>query len=646
LATPILSDTTEGSVQSVGAKRKLTAILHADVTGYSRLMGVDEDGTHQALKAHRQITDATIARHGGRIVGTAGDSVLADFPSVVEALSAAVDIQQALQVRNAGLPPGRRLEFRIGVNLGDVIVDGDEIYGDGVNVAARLEALAEPGGIAMSGSVFDQVRNKLDLRYRDRGRHRVKNIAEPIRVYSVELTDRAKAWQRSRLWLSRWRFALAMAVGILLAASALAFWLTPIWHGVRVSSEAGIGLREEHPGRRGDLTRPLIAVLPFDNQSGDPEQTYFSDGVTQDLISALARFGDLPMVSWSAVASYGNATTSPAQLSRELSVRYLVTGSVRRADRRLRVNVQLIDAKRGTLLWSERYDHDVDDLFAVQDQITRNVAGALAAELGEVERVRALTKPTNNLDAYEYVLRGRAYLGRFERSSYADARDMFQRAIDLDPDYGAAYRGLAATYLQAVDQGWTEWPQRAVADAHDLLQKALLFDPADAEAHALLADVYTYRGRFDLALTELDRALQLNPSDAESLGRQGWAKLTSGQVEQAIDLMTTALRFNPRGRPEMFGNLGLAYYLQDRYDDAIATLERGLGRFPQAEYVFGSIALAAAYAQAGRTEDAVKVAHDVRRLAPFFEIDGFIQLVRDPEQQEHIAEGLRKAGFE
>jgi adenylate cyclase len=633
-------------VESVGAKRKLTAILHADVTGYSRLMGVDEDGTHQTLKAHRQITDATIATHGGRIVGAAGDSVLADFPSVVEALSAAVDIQRALQDRNARLPPDRRLEFRIGVNLGDVIVDGDEIYGDGVNVAARLEALADPGGIAMSGSVFDQVRNKLELRYRDRGRHRVKNIAEPIRVYSVELTDQAGAWQRLPLWLSRRRLAIAMAVGILLAASALGFWLTPIWQGVRVSSEAGIGPSEEHLGRRDRLPQPLIAVLPFDNQSGDPKQTYFSHGVTQDLISALARFGDLPVVSWSAVASYGNATASPAQLSRELGVRYLVTGSVRRADRRLRVNVQLTDSGRGILLWSERYDEDMDDIFAMQDRITRNVAGTLGAELGEVERARALIKPTSNLDAYDHVLRGRAYLERLERSSYADARDMFQRAIDLDPDYGAAYRGLAATYLLAVDQGWTEWPQRAVADAHDLLQNALLFDPADAEAHALLADVYTYRGRFDLAFAELDRALTLNPSDAEILGRQGWDKLTSGQVEQAIDFMTMALRFDPRGRPEMFGNLGLAYYLQDRYDDAIATLERGLGRFPQAEFVFGSIVLAVAYAQAGRTEDAAKVAHDVGRLAPFFEIDGFIQLLRVPEHQEHIAEGLRKAGFE
>jgi TolB-like protein/Tfp pilus assembly protein PilF len=402
---------------------------------------------------------------------------------------------------------------------------------------------------------------------------------------------------------------------------------------------------EDVVGRDG-LERPLIAVLPFDNQSGDSEQAYFSDGVTEDLISALGRFTDLLVVSWSAVAAYRDTTVSPAQLSHELGVRYLVTGSVRRADRRLRVNVQLTDSGQGILLWSERYDEDIDDIFAVQDRITRNVAGTLAAELGKVERARALTEPTSNLDAYDDVLRGRAYLGRLERSSNAEARDMFQRAIDLDPDYGAAHTGLAATYLEAVDQGLTEWPQRAVADAHDLLQKALLLDPDDAEAHALLADVYTYRGRFELALTELDQALRRNPSDAESLGRQGWAQLTSGHVEQAIDSMTTALRFNPRGRPEMFGNLGLAYYLQGRFDDAIATLERGFARFPQAEYGFGSIAVAAAYAQAGRTEDAAKAANDVRRLAPFFEIDGFIQLFRDPKDQQRIAEGLRKAGFE
>jgi len=388
-------------------KRKLAAILHADVAGFSRLMGEDEAGTHRALGALRGAVDPLIATHGGRIVGTAGDSLLADFSSVVDALNCAVEMQRASRAINDPLPPERRLELRIGVNLGDVIVDGDDIFGDGVNIAARLEALAQPGTVCISQTVYDQVRNKLDLGYRPLGSHRVKNIAEPVRAYAVGLPAAAPSPKRS------WRPLAAAAGAAALLVAGLAAWalhdrlgweLPGLGAASRPLEVAGLAAPTRLAGR------PSIAVLPFKNLSGDTNQDFFSDGITEDVITALGRFSNLLVIAKSASFPFKGSNASPAEIGRLLDARYLLEGSIRRAGERVRVNVELTEAATGVHVWSETYDAEAKDIFAVQDDITRRVVGAAAVKLTRFERERVLTKPTDNLAAYEYVLRGREFL--------------------------------------------------------------------------------------------------------------------------------------------------------------------------------------------------------------------------------------------
>ncbi len=389
-------------------KRKLAAILHADVVGFSRLMGEDEAGTHRALGELRRAVDPLIAAHGGRIVGTAGDSLLADFSSVVDALNCAVEMQRASRAINDPIPPTRRLELRIGVNLGDVIVDGDDIFGDGVNIAARLQALAQPGTVCISHTVYEQVRNKLDLDYHPLGSHRVKNIAEPVRAYAVGVSAVASVGQgktatlagrRRGIWTRRGRPCCVGALRGRRPRTARAAALRP--KPVEVASLAA-------PARLAG--RPSVAVLPFKNLSGDAGQDFFSDGITEDVITALGRFSNLLVVAKSASFQFKDRNLAPAEIGRLLDVRYLLDGSVRRAGDRLRVNVELTEAATGRNVWSEAYDAEVKDIFDVQEDIARRVVGAAAVKLTRFERDRALAKPTESLAAYEYVLRGREHL--------------------------------------------------------------------------------------------------------------------------------------------------------------------------------------------------------------------------------------------
>src|SRR5271167_4011895 len=417
-------------------KRKLAAILHADVVGFSRLMGEDEAGTHQALGKLRRAVDLLITTHGGRIVGTAGDSLLADFSSVVDALNCALEMQRASRTINDPIPLGRRLELRIGVNLGDVIIDGDNIFGDGVNIAARLEALAQPGTVCISQTVYDQVRNKLDLDYRPLGSHRVKNIAEPVRAYAVGM---AAATPRPR----RGRQPLFAAAGLAaLVVAGVVAWALYLGAG-RELLGLGAALKPVEvatlaaPARLAG--RPSVAVLPFKNLSGDAGQDFFSDGITEDVITALGRFSNLLVIAKSATFPFKGSNAAPAEIGRLLDARYLLEGSVRRAGDRIRVNVELTEAATGVHVWSETYDAEVKDIFGVQDDISRRVVGAAAVKLTRYERDRALAKPTGKLAAYEYVLRGREFLSHASRDKNDEAAALVQRAIDLDPSYAAAY---------------------------------------------------------------------------------------------------------------------------------------------------------------------------------------------------------------
>jgi class 3 adenylate cyclase/TolB-like protein len=627
---------------SPSRKRKLAAILHADVVGFSRLMGQDEAGTHRALGKLRQAVDPMIAAHGGRIVGTAGDSVLADFSSVVDALECAVEMQRASRAINDPIPSERRLELRIGVNLGDVIVDGDDIFGDGVNIAARLEALAKPGTVCISQTVYDQVRNKLDLDYRPLGSHRVKNIAEPIRAYAVGVPTAGPRPRKGRRSL----FTATGAVGLVVAG--LAVWA--FHSGIRPELIALGGAPKPvevaslaAPGR---LTgRPSVAVLPFKNLSGDVGQDFFSDGITEDVISALGRFSNLLVAAKSASFQFKGRDIAPAEIGRLLDARYLLDGSVRRSGDHIRVSVELIEAKTGRHLWSETYDAEPKDIFAVQDDIARRVVGAATVKLTRFEQERVLAKPTGNLAAYEYVLRGRERLVSATREQNDAAREMFKRAIDLDPNYAAAYAALGGTYFDAVVSGWTEFRDQDVERAEVLAQKALALDPATTNAYRLLAIINMHRRRYDLALGQIDRAMEINPSDAENYVYRGNILSWAGRAAEALPWLEATLRFD-RAHALTSQHLCMAYYFLGRYGEAIEAGDRAVARSPgRVIQMMTHPVLAAAYAEMGRDQDAEGERAIVTRLAPFFSADRFASQFGTQEARDHMLEGLKKAGF-
>jgi adenylate cyclase len=626
----------------VSRKRKLAAILHADVVGFSRLMGDDEAGTHQALGELRRAIDPLIAAHGGRIVGTAGDSLLADFSSVVDALNCAIKMQEASRAINDAIPPERRLELRIGVNLGDVIVDGDDIFGDGVNIAARLEALAQPGTVCISQTVYDHVKNKLDLNDRPLGSHRVKNIAEPVRAYAVDVGTGARRPRRGRRPLVAAAGAAALATAGLVAwalyagASRELLGLGAAPKPVEVASLAA-------PARLAG--RPSIAVLPFKNLSADAGQDFFSDGITEDVITALGRFSNLLVIAKSASFPFKGSTAQPAEIGRLLDARYLLGGSIRRAGDRLRVNVELTEAGTGVHVWSETYDAEVKDIFSVQDDIARRVVGAAAVKLTRFERERVLTKPTENLAAYEYVLRGREFLSHASRDKNDEAAALFQRAIDLDPNYAAAYAALGGSHFEAVVSGWTEFRQQELEQAETLAQKALALDPTTTSAYRLLAFINMYKRRYDLALGQIDRALEINPSDLDSYQTRGNILVWAGRAAEALPWVEGALRFD-HGHILATQSLCWAYYFLGRYNDAVEAGDRALARSPGRNgQTYIHPFLAAAYAEMGRNQDAEGERVVLMRLWPFFDAQTFAGQFGTQEARDHLLEGLKKAGF-
>jgi adenylate cyclase len=612
------------------------------VVGFSRLMGEDEAGTHRALAELRRAVDPLIASHGGRIVGTAGDSLLADFSSVVEALNCAVEIQRVAHVINDPIPPNRRLELRIGVNLGDVIVDGGEIFGDGVNIAARLQALAQPGTVCISHTVYEHVRDKLNLDYHPLGSHHVKNIAKPVRAYAVGFSAvPGRARKRRRLLLAAAGasgFVVASLVAVALYAGAgrdLLGWGAATPKPVEVASLAA---PQQLAGR------PSVAVRPFKNLSGDAGQDFFSAGITEDVITALGRFSNLLVVAKSASFQV-NRNLSPPEIGRQLNVLYLLDGSVRRAGDRLRVNAELTQAATGRNVWSEAYDAKVKDIFDVQQDIARRVVGAAAVKLTRFERDRALAKPTESLAAYEYVLRGREHFSRATRGSNAEAQDMFQRAVELDPSYAAAYAELGLSLIEAVASGWTEFIGDDIARAETLAQKALSLDSESTTAHRLLAEVHVAKRRFDLALGQIDRALEINPSDAECFSFRGAILLWAGRAAEALPWLEGALRLDSANARATL-HLGTAYYFLDRYGESVKTIDRALaGNLGHNTQVTGRSVLAATYAQLDRRPDAERERNAVMRIAPVLDAERFASQFGTQAAHDHMLAGLKKAGF-
>ena len=619
-------------------ERRLAAIMAADVAGYSRLTGMDEEGTHAQLTGHlRSLVDPKIAEHRGRVVKYTGDGLLAEFSSVVEAVRCSLDVQHGMLERNAEVQQGKRIEFRIGINFGDIIIDRGDIFGDGVNVAARLQGFAEPGGICVSARVQEDIRGKLDVAFEDAGNQHFKNIAQPVHVLRLLLDG------QKRTALRRKRSGTLVLAGVLafLAVGGGATWW---WQ----AAEHRQSLQSAPPSTSETIEstsgRPVVAVLPFLTLSAEPNDDYFGDGLTEDIISALGRFSELTVLARNAVFPYKGKQLRFEDLGRELGARYLVEGSVRRSPDRLRISVQLADASNGTLLWSRQYDEEPKDIFSIEDNITRRIAGALAVKLTRLEQARSAAKPPSNLEAYDLVLRGRALMAaRHTRSANVEARNLFQRAIDIDPKYAAAYVGLGNAYHRSLTHGWTDQPVETLNRIENLATTAIGLDASNTGAHALLGQVWLDFRDYDQAIDQLRLALDLNPSNAETYGWLGGALLFTGALEESIKANETAFRLDPNMPVTHMWELGTAYFLAGRTADSIRLMAQSVAREP--DVVFAYVMLAAAYSEAGKHEDASRAAALVRKLDPFFDTGRFGSLFRNPEHQAKIASALSKAGL-
>ena len=621
------------STSGSGGNRRLATILFADVAGYSRLMRADEEQTLVDLRAHlAELVAPVVERFHGRIVKTVGDGVLVEFGSAVEAVHSAVELQRGMIERNADMPASRRQTFRIGLHLGDIIVTDADVFGDTVNIASRLQGLAAPGSIVLSGSVYDQVRDKLSLPFRDLGRRTLKNMDRPVGAYSLDVTAAlgARAFPRKQL--------VALAGGVLVAL------------GIAGGGLLLLGERAAPPEQKTAATvKPAtdsgqsVAVLLFINQSGDPGQDYFSDGLTEDITRALGRFKQLTVLAYGAVLPYRNKQLPPMEIGRTLNARFLVGGSVRRMGERVRVTVQLTDAGNGTQLWADQYDDQLTDIFEVQERIARRVAGSLATSLQQIALQQSLKKPTDNLDAYDLVLRARSMESETTRAGNRMAREMLERVTRMAPNYGDALAELADATFQRATYGWSEFAEQDIETAVSLAQKAIEIDVENVLAHGVLARAYTAQQKYDLGLAESERALQINPSDAEVLSARAAVLLWTGHIEESIAAAELAGRLNSSLGPEAALNLGIGYMLSRRYGDAIKLLEATRTRYPN--YPLLDIPLAGAYAEVGREAEAADVLEQGKRKNPYLDRESFGSRFQDPALKRRLGDSLRKAGL-
>ena len=577
-------------------ERRLAAILAADIVGYSRLMRADEEGTLARLKALRaELFDPQVAEHRGRIVKTTGDGALVEFASAVDAVRGAVAVQAGLAEREAGTPGDAAMTLRIGINLGDIIFEDGDIYGDGVNLAARLEGLAELGGVCIAANVHEQVRHKLDLTIEDMGDRPVKNIAEPVRVYRV--------------------------------------------------------VPEAAPSGAQDLPlpeKPSIAVLTFDNMSGDPEQEYLADGISEDLITALSKIRWFFVIARNSTFTYKGQAVDVTQIARDLGVRYVLEGSVRKSGSRVRITAQLIDATTGRHVWAERYDRELADIFELQDEMTQTIVAAVEPELGAVERDRALSKPPENLDAWETYQRGLWHLWRLDREDNAKAPHLLRRAHELDPGFAAAYAHEAYSHYINVIMGWAEDPDQTLAVGMAAAKKALALDDRDAVAYFAAGRVHMMLGEHDASIAALETSSTLNPSFAQAYHGLGFVLLLAGRLDDAINSFHQAERLSPRD-PLLWAftvTHGLACILSHDYETAIHCARRTI-QIPRASGYWPHAVLAAAMANLGQVEDARTAITAALREMPDLSLAYLIHTLptKEPDGLEPYLDGLRKAGL-
>lgn len=581
-------------------ERKLAAVLAADVAGYSRLMGADEEGTLGSLNAHRrELIDPCIAKHQGRIVKTTGDGLLAEFASVVEAVRCAVEVQAGMVERNTGLENERRLEFRIGINVGDVVQQNGDIFGDGVNIAARLEGIADPGGVCVSERVREDSVGRVSLVFEDLGEQVLKNIARPIRAYRLRPDCEANA-------------------------------------------AAHLGLHLSLPNK------PSIAVLPFQNMSGDPEQEYFADGMVEEIITALSHMRWLFVIARNSSFTYKGRAVDVKQVGRELGVRYVLEGSVRKAANRVRITGQLIDAATGAHIWADRFDGALEDVFDLQDRVATSVVGAIAPKLEQAEMERSERKPVGNLDAYDCYLRGMASLYQWSRESNDEALRLLYRSIELDPNFASAYGAAAWCYVWRKTQGWVTNGAQDKIEATRLARRAVELGKDDAVALSAGGITFAHvAGDLKGGAAFIERALVLNPNLAGAWLNSGWVKVWLGEPEVAIEHLARAMRLSPLD-PILFrmqGATASAHLFAGHYEEASSWAEKALRENPNLQQ--GLRVAAASHALAGRLEEAQKAVARIRQLDPDFRISNMedrLPAVLRPQDFARYAEGLRKAG--
>ena len=575
--------------------RKLAAVLYADVAGYSRLTGADEEATHRRLSEYLDLISVAIARHHGNVVHYAGDAVLADFRTATDALDCATSVQTDLEERNRDLPDKLKLCFRIGINLGEVILDRDDIYGDGVNVAARLEGLADPGGICISDSVRTAVGNKLELEYGFMGEQAVKNIAEPIRAYKVY---------------------------------------------AKSSLQTDIATPLELPDQ------PTIAVLPLTNMSGDPEREYFSDGITDDITTELSRFRDLVVIASNSSFSYKGKSVKVQDIAADLGVRYILEGSLRADGNRVRITTQLVDSATGRHMWAERYNREIDDIFDLQDEIAQKVASTVAGRLRLTAREIARRKPAQNLAAYDHLLRGESISADTEENNRL-AIEAFEKAIELDPTCARAYTGLAQHHLIEWYSDWGDSTEQCLQRALECTEKSILLDPYDNKVLWRAAYIYIHNGNFDQAREHLERAFELNPNDADTMVVMGALYRGVGEPEEAIRYCQKAMKLNPFHPDYYHLNLAEAYFAARKYSEALIPIKRFLSRNPG--FMLHYRLLAGTYAQLGRLEEARSVVAKILAV----EANASVKTERERNRRfwkhaddlESFLDGLRKAGL-
>ncbi len=581
---------------SPSLRRKLTAILSADAKGYSRLMGQDEEATVQTITAYRQVMAELIHRHQGRVVDSPGDNLLADFASVVDATRCAVEIQGELKNRNAQLPAERRMEFRIGINLGDVIVEGERIYGDGVNIAARLEGLADSGGICISQTAYDQVKNKIQVACEYLGEQTVKNIVDPVRVYRVVMEP-----------------------------ASMEQMILPL------------------------PEKPSIAVLPFDNLSGDATQEYLADGISESIITTLSKTPRLLVIARNSTFTYKGKPVKAQQVSQELGVRYILEGSVLKAGERVRITAQLIDAMTGHHRWSERYDRDLKDLFLLLDEISQQIAVALQVELTHGEQARLWHKTTSNFEAWSCVVKANSLFERFTREDNLKARALLERALELDPGYAFAWTMLAFTHSIEVRFGFSHSPAESLGRAIEIGRKALELDDALPEIHSFWNTVYMLQGQSEKAIAEGEKAINLGPNN--TLGHMLLAQTLffAGRFDEAIVLGEKALRLSPYCPSWFLNFLAQFYHMARRYEQALATYKRILDLSREGEYnpIWIHLGLAEVYTELGQTREAGFQVAEVLRMQPDFSLE-FVRhtsFFEDPAHLERRLAALRQAGL-